>query len=164
MTSPLSPSVMELAAIRQTFRYDERNGAIYRVATGAVATKMNTKGYLRVKLARREYLAHRVAWFLFYGEWPTKFIDHKNRDTADNNIGNLREADRTQNQANSRLLAANTSGKKGVTWHKHCQKWQAAIKSGGKNYHLGLFHDVESAHAAYMAAAEDKFGEFARSA
>ena len=58
----------------------------------------------------------------------------------------------------------NTSGFKGVSWHKAARKWSSSIYLNGKPNHLGLFESAEEAHAAYMAAATRAHPEFARAA
>lgn len=42
------------------------------------------------------------------------------------------------------------------------QGWCAHIRDHGKARHLGTFRTAEEAHAAYVAAAKEVFGEFAR--
>ena len=49
---------------------------------------------------------------------------------------------------------SNTSGYRGVTWHRAKQKWVARIQFRGKTYHLGYFDSPEEASAAYQAAKE----------
>lgn len=41
-------------------------------------------------------------------------------------------------------------------------KWAAQIKILGRNHFLGRFNSSEEAHAAYVAASLDYFGDFAR--
>ena len=53
---------------------------------------------------------------------------------------------------------------KGVDWKARSQKWQARITVNKKQVYLGLFNTQEAAHAAYVAAAQKYFGEFAREA
>jgi hypothetical protein len=91
-------------------------------------------------------------------------IDHINGDGLDNRWSNLRLATRAENIRNSRTKATNTSGFKGVSWHKRDRKWQAHIKINGRSKNLGLFEAPEDAHAAYVAAAQKYHGEFARAA
>jgi hypothetical protein len=48
-----------------------------------------------------------------------------------------------------------------VPLNKAAGKWQARIRVNGRVQHLGLFVDIEDAHAAYCAAAKLAYGEFA---
>ena len=89
-------------------------------------------------------------------------VDHRNGDGLDNRKENLRLATPSQNQQNRHNLSLNTSGYRGVTWHKKCQKWQSVIKLNGKNYYLGLYINPESAASAYDLKVIELFGEFAR--
>lgn len=87
-------------------------------------------------------------------------VDHKNGNGLDNRRRNLRAATQTQNNGNRRLHSNNTSGFKGVSWHKRGAKWLASIRINQRAQHLGLFTDpVEAAHA-YDSAARLHFGEF----
>lgn len=54
----------------------------------------------------------------------------------------------------------NTSGYKGVCWHKKANKWRAYIKFKGKQYHLGLYEDIELAVTARKEAEKRLFGNF----
>jgi hypothetical protein len=87
--------------------------------------------------------------------------DHRNGDTLDNRRDNLRIATHAQNQRNKGRQANNTSGYKGVYWHKTDKVWRARIKVAGKDKHLGSFSSKESAYEAYCAAAKQLHGEFA---
>lgn len=89
-------------------------------------------------------------------------VDHKNGDGLDNRRGNLRPCTHSQNAANSKLNAKNTSGFRGVCWHPGAGKWMAYITAGGKRQHLGLWEDAETAARAYDVAAIREFGDFAR--
>jgi hypothetical protein len=105
--------------------------------------------------------AHRLAWLLTYGEWPTSKIDHKNGDRADNRLSNLRLADDHQNAWNGRPHSDGKSGFKGVVYlSKRNKPWQARIKFKGKGKSLGYFATAEEAHACYVDAANRLFGEF----
>jgi hypothetical protein len=73
----------------------------------------------------------------------------------------LREATRMQNMANKRRHKNNTSGVKGVHFHRQSGKWRAVVRIHGKNRHLGLFEDKNEAGRVYFAEAQRLFGEFA---
>jgi hypothetical protein len=107
-------------------------------------------------------MAHRLAWLWVHGRWPGCEIDHINSDGLDNRIQNLREATHAQNQRNQSKRSDNTSGLKGVSWHKRGKKWKAQICHMGKWHALGLYDCSEEAHKAYVAAAHRFHGEFAR--
>jgi hypothetical protein len=106
--------------------------------------------------------AHRLAWKIMTGEWPPAEIDHKNLDKIDNRWQNLRLASRSENSSNKSIGVSNTSGVKGVSWHKGRRHWRAQIKINGKTKALGGFKTKEEAQAVYVKAAEAYFGEFAR--
>lgn len=51
----------------------------------------------------------------------------------------------------------NTSGIKGVHWHKGIKKWYASISFKGKSYSLGYYKNIEDAAAARKRAEEKLF-------
>jgi hypothetical protein len=120
--------------------------------------------YWIIQIGVVRYRAHRLAWFYMTGEWPKILIDHKDCDGLNNRWGNLREADYSANNQNSRCRSDNQAGLKGVDYHKRARKWRASICLRGQRTYLGLFETAEDAHAAYVAAATRLFGEFARAA
>jgi len=130
---------------------------------GAVAGCLRKNSYRLIGIDQRVYLAHRLAWLYVTGQWPVADIDHIDGQRDNNAFHNLREATRTQNNANSRLPVTNKSGLKGASWDRWTQKWVARIQVAGKGLNLGRFDTAEAAHAAYVAAAEKYFGTFARS-
>jgi hypothetical protein len=88
-------------------------------------------------------------------------VDHKNHDTLDNRRSNLRPATHSQNQQNKRASAIfNTSGFKGVSWHKASGSWRATICVNKKCKHLGLFSNPEDASRKYKEASATVHGEF----
>lgn len=108
-------------------------------------------------------LLHRVILERMTGRPLTKveLTDHANGDTLDNRRANLRIATKAENMQNRRKSAHNTSGFKGVNWHRKTGKWQARITVNGKRKNLGYFDSPEMAHATYCEAAIKYHGEFA---
>lgn len=87
-------------------------------------------------------------------------VDHIDLDKLDNRKSNLRICSHQQNCQNRPKQSNNTSGFKGVYFHKQTKKWNAKIgKSPSKS--LGLFSLKEDAARAYDLEAKKRFGEFA---
>lgn len=155
------------AEVRRLFDYDPETGALTwrtgpaRYRGKAAGTLLNT-GYRSISVRGRRYVAHRLAWVHFHGKPPTKFLDHINGDRDDNRIVNLREATNAENMANAKCYATNKIGLKGVSAKRG--RWRAVIVDGGRQRFLGMFDTPEEAHAAYIKAAEKRFGQFARAA
>jgi hypothetical protein len=139
------------------FFYDPETGKLWREAGGP-----DGRGYVHVQFQGKRHLAHRVAWFLYYGNWPDQMIDHINGNRSDNRIKNLRLASSSQNQLNRGKSTNNTTGHKGVSYHAKRRHWQAMISINGRNKFLGNFATAEEAADAYNKAALKHHGEFAR--
>jgi HNH endonuclease len=158
------------AEVRRLLRYDADTGTFFwrvdtkNTAAGDVAGSQQSRGYWHIKINRRLYLAHRLAWLYVTGEWPTANIDHINGKRSDNRFVNLRIATNSENARNSRRRINNACGYKGVHYKKRLNKFVAQIHIDGRVHHLGVFKTAEEAHAAYCKAAKKHFGEFARAA
>ena len=93
---------------------------------------------------------------------PDMEVDHWNLNKLDNRRLNLRICTFSENQRNRGKLSNNTSGFKGVSWHKRAHKFRAQIKLNGKQKSLGCYPTAEEASAAYVKAAHELHGNFAR--
>jgi hypothetical protein len=89
-------------------------------------------------------------------------VDHIDGNGLNNSRANLRACSRAENARNRGIPKNNTSGFKGVGWHKRQGAWRAVITLHGKQTHIGYFDTPEEAHAAYVQAAKKLHGEFAR--
>ena len=133
-----------------------------RARKGMVAGCGNGEGYTRIKVFGNSYRAHRLVWLHVYGDWPPEQIDHVNGLRDDNRLVNLRLATNSQNSANKPAQRNNALGLKGVCFRSDSGKFESKIMFNSQQKHLGRFQTAEEAHAAYCAAAEKFFGEFAR--
>ena len=143
-----------------TFDYDALTGVICwkikrrgHVQAGDVAGTVDAHGYLNIMFGSKLYKAHRLAWFIATGVWPTSDLDHINGVRTDNRWENLRLATVSENQQNlGGPRANNKCGHLGVFFNKQCGKFQAGIWLDGKRTYLGLFSKAKDASAAYLAA------------
>ena len=89
-------------------------------------------GYYVISVTRKKYLLHRVCYYAHNPDWdiydysPSNFIDHKDRNPANNHISNLREATNQQNHENTNA--------KGYSYYKREKCWCAEIMKDGKRY------------------------------
>ena len=156
-----------LEELQKILSYDPETGVFTWLAStgtqgaGQIAGCIHSKGYLAIRFKKRLLYAHRLAWLFGTGEDPgASTVDHINRRKDDNRIQNLRLATPQQQSTNQPMQVNNTSGFKGVYFHKQANKWHARITSGGKLESLGLYATKEEAAAVYQKAATACFGEF----
>lgn len=128
---------------------------------GKRAGAQDDRGYRHIKIHGAYYREHRLAVFYMTGAWPVIDVDHRDLDKSNNAWANLREADETQNGANT--ACRNKLGLKGVTLCQTTGRYTAKLQVRGVGHFLGRYDTAEEAHAAYTTAAERHFGEFARS-
>ena len=134
----------DFTEFNRRFSYCPDTGILTRLKTQKPSGTRNKSGYITIHCLRKNFYAHRVAWYLTHGEFPNGIIDHINGDKADNRLINLRVADFAMNGHN-RVVS-------GVTKPKHTKKWVASITVNYKRKHLGYFDTPELAHQAYVEA------------
>ena len=138
--------------------YDEKTGVFTwnttlgsRARAGGAAGGIDTStGYHQIRLDKRLYYAHRLAWLYVHGYFPEHEIDHINRDKTDNSISNLREVSRGCNAINAGLRPNNTSGVNGVCWYRGA--WNAEIRYKNRRIYLGRSKDIIEAAALRLCA------------
>lgn len=147
---------MQRDTLKDILKYDRKTGVfVWRKKTsrktviGREAGGIDCAGYRVIGYKGKTYYAHRLAWLYVYGYMP-KQIDHKDGNRANNSISNLRECSSTQNIFNAKKAKNNTSGYKGVAWHKEAGKWEAYVCHNNRKKYLGLFESAESAAHAYL--------------
>ncbi len=117
-------------------------------------------GYAAARINQRLVLMHRVIAALEWGP-SVREVDHRDRNRLNNRVANLRYASNSGNHMNKGPRCDNTSGYKGVFWHKGARKWMAQVKYEGTTHYLGLFRSKHDAAKAYNAKAIELAGEFA---
>jgi hypothetical protein len=152
--------IIDAITLRRTFVYDAATGLFYRVGRypARPSGRINSRGYVTLKINGRTYFAHRLAWLYIYGEWPSAIIDHINRERDDNRLHNLRDVSSSQNNLNRTIdtKGRGVSGRKGITVLKRKDgtfRYQATMCRDGDVVYLGLFDDIEDAAVAYEIAA-----------
>jgi hypothetical protein len=152
--------------VRELFDYQDGNlirkvSIQSRSRLGEKAGANSTRGVVIVSVDYKRYKAHRLIWLWHHGSLPP-VIDHIDGDPTNNRIENLRPATHATNMRNSKKPRTNTSGFKGVRFHKQRQKWTAQISVNNRSLYLGIYETPELAYAAYCAGAAEHHGEFAR--
>ena len=146
--------------VMERLSYDTRTGLFKwkcrvakNVPKGSKAGSLHRKdGYVLIKILRRTYKAHRLAWLIVYGSFPPNQIDHINGNKHDNRIINLRAVTHAENSRNRALDIRNKSGYTGIIYNKKTNKWLARIGGNDKRVHLGYFDNLEDAVEARRIA------------
>ena len=104
-----------------------------------------SKGYFKV---------HRLIYAIHHGYFPP-IVDHKDGDTNNNCISNLREVTSQQNGWNSEKPVSNVTGYKGVSYSNaknRVKRYRASLSRGHHNFFLGFYHTAEEAAYAFNIA------------
>ena len=156
-----------LSNLKEYLDYDPQTGQFTwlktkgKAAKGRIAGCLDVSGYWLVRFNKKNYRAHRLAWYFIYGKFPSQ-IDHINRNKLDNRLENLRESSQQENRFNSSLRDDCKSKYKGVRLPVKTSKlYQSSIRKDGKVYYLGSFECKKEAALAYNIKAEELFGKFA---
>jgi hypothetical protein len=126
---------------------------------------INGHGYYHVNLRKNSKMnnvrIHRLIATAFIDNPNNKpCVDHVDNNRLHNDIKNLRWCTIRENCMNSSFRNDNSSGVKGVSWHKKTQKWNARIMIDGIQISLGYYDSVEEAANARVKRARQAFGQF----
>ena len=126
----------------------------------------DTTGYLFVNLCKDGEKSHKkihrlVAKAFILNLTNLPCIDHKNRNSLNNHLSNLRWCTRKENNQNMSKRKNTSSVYKGVYFDKALNKWRAQIKHNDQRIHLGCYTDEADAGRAYDRKANELFREFA---
>ena len=160
------PNVEEL---REYLDYDPATGALtwkkrpwlrarvhQNKLTGA---SLNGEGYKLVQFGGRTLSAHRVAFAIHHGRWPTPCCDHIDGDKTNNRADNLRECSASANAHNRKMHRDNATGVKGVSRLSGGYLAEVMIN---RAKHRKWFRRLEDAAAYVKQLREQLHGEFAR--
>lgn len=163
-TRPLSHFTSEGNMKRFNTRYAGERVGYFNVRTDSKKGKTGF-GYYKARVSFKtlksetgNFKVHRLIFAWHKGYYP-KLVDHKDCDTRNNRIDNLREADLSKNGGNISYNTNNTSGYKGV--FKGKWNYTASLGYNGCVFYLGGFPLKEEAAAAYNFAAQTLHKEFA---
>jgi hypothetical protein len=71
-------------------------------------------GYPTICIYDKRFLAHRVAWAIYYGAQPPEILDHIDRDRTNMKISNLRAVNDVENSKNQSVRSDNKVGITGL--------------------------------------------------
>lgn len=118
-------------------------------------TYKHNEGYLSILIGGKEYLAHRIIWFMETGYMPEQ-VDHINHIRDDNSWDNLREVKHRENQLNMGIKKNNSTGVNGVRILPS-GRFCAYIMINRKQISLGTYDTLKEASIA-RSNADIKYG------
>lgn len=148
-------------------RFDYRDGNLFykydvgkRMKVGDKAGHCRPNNYAYIVIDKNIYLIHRII-YLWHHKYLPDTLDHINNNRQDNRIENLRPATVSQNSQNRSISVRNTTGVKGVYFHKRKGQYVARIRSQQKNLFYRYCETIEEAEKCLQVAREKIHGEYA---
>jgi hypothetical protein len=140
-------------------------GRIFSKQNGILNPQTDGNGYKMIYLCENGIKARRkihrlVAKYFVPNVNNLSWVDHIDRNKANNQSSNLRWVNQTINEINCNPRKQNKSGFTGVSFHKRIQKWQASIKINYKMKHLGYFDNIIDAVKAREEAVNNFFKQY----
>ena len=97
-------------------------------------------GYNKIGINDKMYLRHRIIAFCYYGNFDldntSVEIDHRDGNTMNNSVENLKVGTKGQNNLNRKEA-------KHYSWIKKSNRWVVQVSVNGMNYYGGLFKTGE---------------------
>jgi hypothetical protein len=149
---------LDLNYLREILSYNSETGEFVwmkrtsrNTHVGDVAGCVWKTGYRIIAIGKNRYMAHRIAWFMFYGSWPKITIDHIDGNKLNNRIANLRDATYSMNSQNRK--SATMLSKTGVLGVVESNgKFRVHLGVNGKVLYFGAHETKEKAHSVYLEA------------
>jgi len=102
-------------------------------------------GYIVIRINKKGYKAHRLAWLYMTGKFPEKIIDHIDRNPKNNSWDNLRDCSYRENSINCSRI----SKYPGVHKNSYDDKYKVSISINNKRRYVGCFKTMLAANYAY---------------
>ena len=115
--------------------YCPTSGRFYDKKGNLKDTAIGKQGYRHVYIIDKTYKAHRLV-FMFSGISNVKEVDHIDGDRGNNIWTNLRASTKSENQANAKTRIDNSSGVKGLCFHKKKNSWVGRVQKDNKRYEV----------------------------
>jgi hypothetical protein len=131
-----------LEELRNKFDYD--SGRLFLKGTYVDKSTETSRGYRKIQFQSRGYLLHRLIFYYHHGYFP-KIVDHINGDVFNNKIENLQACSQSDNIAKARKFKTNSTGFKGVCYHKAAKKYESYFWKDYQKVHCGLYNSAEEA-------------------
>lgn len=146
--------------LRAMFSYDRDTGRFTRLVRTASSQKagdepggIDVHGYRVMRIGKKIYKAHRLAFLYVTGQFPPADVDHIDGNRQNNAFSNLRCVDRRTNAENHRKAHSHSkTGLIGASFNRQKAKYVAQIKTKSGLKYLGQFDSAAEAHAAYVSA------------
>ena len=154
--------IIQKSYIEEQFSYEEGRGLVWAITKPGVIKGTIVGGSTPracVRLSKSRVLISHVVWFIHNRYWPSErkeWIDHKDGNSLNNTIENLRVVNPSQNNANRKSINRIS---KGVSVNSN-GSIRSIIQYNGKKYFLGSFCTVQEAAAAYQGASRVLHGDF----
>lgn len=137
------------------------NGNHAGAVIGTIPKGTRSSRYSTTKIHGKHWCVHKLIYLYHHGVVPDQ-LDHINRNPFDNRIENLRPANASQNTCNRSTFSNNTSGVKGVSWHKARSCWFVYIDVNKQRRNLGYFKDFELASLVSTESRDLYHGKYAQ--
>ena len=128
------------------WRISLRHGCINKIAGSR-----RRDGYICIRIDKRRYYAHRLAWFYMTGKWVPE-IDHEDRNSSN------KDKTHSDNISNSKQSKRSVTGLRGATPFRD-GRYVAQICYRRKRIHLGYYNSAEEAHQVYLRKYRELRGE-----
>jgi hypothetical protein len=151
----LCPSFPTGLAVKYSFNSRCKPGE--QAGTYDLRTKRST-----IQINNKNYRCARIVYYLATAIDPGLYeVDHIDQDSSNNSIENLRLSTRSQNAANMKLKASNTTGYKGVSWHKARSLFRCTVGLGGTSKQLANHICPARLAYSYNVFVKEHYKEFA---